>query len=115
MEKLIKLDSHDWAESGSSELYQQWDEPGTEVIGKLISITQVPHPKGYQVKKATIETDDGKVGFYLTTDLEKKLLPTMVGCMVSIEYINGRRTTAGNTFKMFRVRYHKPVELENSF
>lgn len=100
----------DWQEEKGVSMRLKWDIEGFEVVGKLMSIKEVPGVNSATALEATILTPDGKKRFYLTVDLEEKLSPIPIGSEVKIKYLGKKRSPRGMMVKKFTVFSRKLPE-----
>lgn len=108
-------DTDRWEEVKGNDIRVKWDVPGMQIIGKFISITEVPGVNGGISQEAAILTAEGIKKFYLTVDLERKLSPTLVGSEVDITYINEVKTPRGTRMKIYKVLLRKKEAAEDLY
>jgi hypothetical protein len=84
---------------------EEFKEPGTTVIGRLISIAEI-EVKGRPVIQYTLALDDKRVKFLGTYDLVQKLNSTHRGMSVRIKYLGTDPSVSrnGNEMKIFDVQ-----------
>lgn len=93
----------DWQEEKGNSLRFKWDIEGFEVVGKLLSIKEVPGVNSTTAQEATLLTSEGKKRFFLTIDLEEKLSVIPIGSEIKIKYLGKQRSPRGMMVKKFTV------------
>lgn len=84
---------------------EEFKEPGTTVVGKLISIAEI-EIKGRHVVQYTLGLDDKRVKFLGTYDLVQKLNNSHRGMSVRVKYLGTDPSVSknGNEMKIFDVQ-----------